>query len=220
MTLENMRKKQECLLQNKHISLADIEQLYVALLIEAVVAFEAFIEELFYGLLTRKIKPQNHNVNVRVSIKSSLVAQQIVLRERKYIDWLPFENTLKISKIFFTEGRPFTSIASESEEDKNITKCLIVRNALVHQSAHAIKQFQNKILNGLHLMPRERKPKSFLRAEFSANPPTLYYEQLVTLPHLLYHYELEYPALINPASTGIPVENFTLSCLINSSGVR
>ena len=42
----------------------------------------------------------------------------------------------------------------------------------------------------------------------------------MTLPHLLYHYELEYPALINPASTGIPVENFTLSCLINSSGVR
>jgi len=42
----------------------------------------------------------------------------------------------------------------------------------------------------------------------------------VTLPHLLYHYELEYPALINPASTGIPVENFSLSCLINSSGVR
>ena len=43
---------------------------------------------------------------------------------------------------------------------------------------------------------------------------------LLTFPHLLYHYELEYPALINPASTGIPVENFTLSCLINSSGVR
>jgi hypothetical protein len=42
----------------------------------------------------------------------------------------------------------------------------------------------------------------------------------VTLPHLLYHYELEYPALINPASTGMPVENFSLSCLINSSGVR
>jgi len=42
----------------------------------------------------------------------------------------------------------------------------------------------------------------------------------MTFPHLLYHYELEYPALINPASTGIPVGNFTLSCLINSSGVR
>jgi hypothetical protein len=42
----------------------------------------------------------------------------------------------------------------------------------------------------------------------------------VTLPHLLYHYELEYPALINPASTGMPVENFSVSCLMNSSGVR
>ena len=42
----------------------------------------------------------------------------------------------------------------------------------------------------------------------------------VTLPHLLYHYELEYPALIDTASTGMPVENFSFSSLKNSSGVR
>jgi putative ATP-dependent endonuclease of the OLD family len=42
----------------------------------------------------------------------------------------------------------------------------------------------------------------------------------VTLPRLLYHYILEYPALIDSASTGMPVEKFSVSCLINSSGVR
>ena len=42
----------------------------------------------------------------------------------------------------------------------------------------------------------------------------------VTFPRLLYHYILEYPALIDSASTGMPVENFSVSCLINSSGVR
>ena len=42
----------------------------------------------------------------------------------------------------------------------------------------------------------------------------------MTLPHLLYHYELEYPALIDTASTGMPVENFSFSSLKNSSGVR
>ncbi len=42
----------------------------------------------------------------------------------------------------------------------------------------------------------------------------------LTLPHLLYHYELEYPALIDTASTGMPVENFPFSSLKNSSGVR
>jgi hypothetical protein len=30
------------------------------------------------------------------------------------------------------------------------------------------------------------------------------------LPPLLYHYELEYPALIDSASTGMPVEKFSL----------
>ncbi len=42
----------------------------------------------------------------------------------------------------------------------------------------------------------------------------------VTFPRLLYHYILEYPALIDSASTGMPVENFPVSCRINSSGVR
>jgi len=43
---------------------------------------------------------------------------------------------------------------------------------------------------------------------------------ILTLPRLLYHYILEYPALIDSASTGMPVENFPVSCLINSFGVR
>jgi len=42
----------------------------------------------------------------------------------------------------------------------------------------------------------------------------------MTLPRLLYHYILEYPALIDSASTGMPVEKFSVSFLINSSGVR
>lgn len=45
-------------------------------------------------------------------------------------------------------------------------------------------------------------------------------EAKVTFPRLLYHYTLEYPALTNPASTGMPVDFFSVSCLINSSGVR
>jgi hypothetical protein len=35
-------------------------------------------------------------------------------------------------------------------------------------------------------------------------------EIYLDLPPLLYHYELEYPALIDSASTGMPVEKFSL----------
>jgi hypothetical protein len=179
-SLEVMRKKQESLLLKKHINLKDIEQLYVALFIEAIVSFEAFIEELFLGLLTQKIKAINNNVKTIVTFKNYSIAYAMVLRDRKYADWLPYEYTVKMAKTFFKDGKPFTAITKDSEEYKYIEKCLIVRNALVHQSIHSIKQFQNKILNGLHLMPRERKPKSFLRVEFSASPPTVYYQQFVT----------------------------------------
>ena len=41
-------------------------------------------------------------------------------------------------------------------------------------------KFKREVLSGLSLTPREKKgAKSFLRAQFSANPPTIYYEQLV-----------------------------------------
>jgi len=43
---------------------------------------------------------------------------------------------------------------------------------------------------------------------------------LIVLPPLLNHYELEYSALINSASTGMPAENSPVSCRINSSDVR
>jgi hypothetical protein len=43
--------------------------------------------------------------------------------------------------------------------------------------------------------------------DFGINEGTL---KRSDLPPLLYHYELEYPALIDSASTGMPVEKFSL----------
>ena len=174
---ELTRKKQEALFSDGKLVLRDIEEVYASLFLGAVVSFEGMIEELFLGLLTGKIRSRCSNVNVRVKIKSDIVARDVVLRGRKYYNWLPYENTKNIANIFFTGGRPFTLLAKDKES--HIDKCLTIRHAIAHKSRHAVKKFKDEVLEGLSLMPRERRPKSFLRAQFSASPSTIYYVQLM-----------------------------------------
>lgn len=85
-------------------------------------------------------------------------------------------------------------------------------------------------IDGIH--PHDLKPKeSFEIIERKVSHGTYHFTPYaevqfskgrgkLTFPRLLYHYILEYPALIDSASTGMPVEIFPVFCLINSSGVR
>ena len=175
--LERIRKKQETLFSNGHLVRRDIEEVYAALFLDAVVSFEGLIEGLFIGLLTGKVRSRRANVNVRVKIQSDRVARELVLQGRKFFDWLPYERTKIISNVFFTGGRPFTLITQD--EEKHIDKCLAIRHAIAHQSRHAVSKFKREVLADLPLTPRDSRPKSFLRVQFSANPPTIHYEQIV-----------------------------------------
>jgi len=176
-TLEQIRRKQEVLFSEGKIVRRDIEEVYSALLLNAVASFEGFIEEFFIGLLAGQICSGHSNVRVRVKIKSYVVARDVFLREKKYFNWLPYKNTKDAAKVFFTGGRPFTDITAT--EEKHLEKCLAIRNAIAHQSRHAIKTFRESALTGLSLIPRDRRPKSFLRSQFSLAPPTTYYQQLI-----------------------------------------
>ena len=176
--LEQTRKKLEDLFSNGPLVLRDIEEVYAALFLDVMVSFEGMIEELFIGLLAGKIHSRYSDVNVRVKIQSRIVARDVVLQGRKFLNWLPYDRTITIANVFFTAGRPFTFITED--EKKHIAKCLTIRHAIAHQSQHAISKFKKEILQGLSLTPRDRRPKSFLRAQFSANPPTNNYHRLVS----------------------------------------
>jgi len=176
--LEHIRKKQEILFSKGQIVRRDIEQVYAGVFLDAIVSFEALIEELFVGLLAGQVHLSRSKFNVRVKIQSHQVARDAVLRGRDYFNWLPYKNTRKIAEVFFTGGRPFTLLTKD--EEKHIDKCLVVRHAFAHKSRHAVSKFEREVLGGLSLTPRDKRPKSFLRAQFSGNPPTNYYEQLVS----------------------------------------
>ena len=174
-TLDRIRDKQESSFLRHQIGIRDIEEVYGAIFLNAIASFEGYLEELFLGLLVGRIRKSH--CNVRIKIQSDLVAREVIFRDKRYVNWLPYRNTKEVAEIFFTGGRPFTLLVQDEEEHLN--KCSCIRNAIAHQSRHAIDLFKSEILKGLTLGPRDRRPKSLLRCQFSLNPPTNYYQQYV-----------------------------------------
>ena len=139
--LEQMRKKQEGLFIEGNITRRDIEEVYSAIFINALVSFENLIESLFIGLLIEKIQHRkNSQVNPKVKIKSSKTARELLFYPRRYFNWLPYGNTKKIANVYFTGGRPFTFI--ENDKIKHIEKCFSIRNCLAHQSDYSKRIFK------------------------------------------------------------------------------
>lgn len=177
LELEKLRVKQESLFCNNQLLFRDICEIYAALFINAITSFESFIEEMFFCLLTGKIKLSN-SVRPKVAITNRNIAREIILQGRNYIDWLPYERTEKIAMSFFKDGKPFTVL--DKNEKNHIDKCLFIRNALAHHSDHSIEKYKKKVLSNLSINPRERAPKKFLRVEFSKYPKKTYYEQYIS----------------------------------------
>ena len=176
--LQHNRLKQEDIFDKGLITERDLLEVYSAIFLSAFVAFENLIEELFFGLLTQRVISMHPKVTPRINIKHPPIARDIVLGGRNYCQWLPYEITQKRANIFFRGGRPFSSL--ERSDETQIEKCLAIRNGIAHQSSYSQEIFRKKVISELSLLPKERRPKSFLRAEFSSAPQITYYEQYTT----------------------------------------
>lgn len=168
-SLNKTRVKMEKLFDGKNISKRDIEKVYEALYLRTITFFEGFIEELFFGLLTKRINSSIRNVVARVDLKSDSVARDIVFSGKQYIDWLPYQRTQDLAEIYFRGGRPFVFLDNRDKGDiKNMLK---IRNVIAHQSASSLRIFQDDIIsNTIGLLPREKTPAGFLRNQFRTSP--------------------------------------------------
>lgn len=175
-SLECTRKKINELFTINQITRRDAEQVYQGLFLEAVAAFERYIEELFLGLLTKKIKPKSSKTVARVFFTSRIIAMPVVFNG-SYYDWLPYGKTTKRAKHFFKDGHPFTVIGQSDIE--KIAEFLAIRNLIAHKSAYAKKQFEDKVIGSTSLSPRERKVGAYLMGVFRTSPPQTRYEDLV-----------------------------------------
>lgn len=143
----------------------------------AFASVESLIEDLFLKLLVRRVAAPS-GVNPRVIFKSDMVARQIVFAGRNYVDWIPYSRTTERANLFFSGGRPFQVLGNPERE--TLESAAIIRNAIAHQSGHARRTFDDKIVARYVLAPRERTPTGFLRSLHSAAPNVTRYEQLAS----------------------------------------
>lgn len=175
--LGKTRAKMEWLLTEGTIVRRDIEQVYAGLYLEAVTSLERLIEDLFIGLLAGRIDRHSLGIVPRVSFKSDLVAREVVLAGRHYVDWLPYNYMEERAKAFFRNGLPFARLG---KPDKlQIENLLCIRNAIAHKSRYSQRRFEQTIIGVLPLQPRERTPAGFLRSVFRIAPIQTRYENLV-----------------------------------------
>lgn len=190
--IEKTRRKAEELFRNGELANRDLNMIYSGLFIEAVVSFERFIEDLFTDLLSQRVTHDSKRVKPKTQFNSPQVAWDVLLGERLYIDWLPYNKfTVKRAKRFFKNGLPFVGLDSgidttiQPSLDKKIDtiteRISTIRNALAHKSDHSFKAFERKIIsNSSALHSKEKNPIGYLRGLHTSHPvPMTRYEQII-----------------------------------------
>ena len=172
---ERTRKEVEKLFLRDELTLRATEHVYGAIFLSTVTSFERLLEDLFLGLLANRLRPRS-NIRPRITFRSALVARDVVSGGKPYLSWFPYEWTEKRAQAFFTGGRPFTFL---NAADKTFLHDLItIRNAVAHQSSHAMRKFEKRLISGTPLLPRERTPVGYLRSILRTGPVQTRYEQI------------------------------------------
>ena len=175
--IEPTRTKMETFMSKGIIVRRDIEQIYKGLYLEAFCSFERFIEDLFIGLLVGRLAHTSPQVIPRVTFKSDIIARDVVLGGKRYVDWLPYDHMAERARAFFRNGLPFTSL--QSYDVQTIAQICYMRNALTHRSSYAKKIFERKVIGTIPIAPRERNPEGFLRSKFRIAPAQTRYESII-----------------------------------------
>ena len=144
--IEFTRLKVESLFAEKVIVKRDLDIAYSGLIINAVTAFENYLEELFFSIMSGKT---SFNKDVRpiarsISKLSKKDIRSLVLGDNRYINWLPYDFTIKRSSAYLVEGNPFKKLKGQDTE--SLSKIAKIRNAIAHSSPFSEESFQKLIL--------------------------------------------------------------------------
>ena len=169
--LECTRNKIENLYSTRSIVLRDLQSLYSGLFINVVTEFEAFLESHFIYSLSGASKASKP----RVLINRRTVAYDILRGERSYVDWLPYRFSVKRADRFFKGGHSFSIL--DKTDIKVLEEICLIRNALAHNSHYSKQRFEQDVIGGICLRPKERNPVGYLRYSFKAK--TVYFQYYV-----------------------------------------
>jgi hypothetical protein len=174
--LDYTRHRMEDLFREGEISKRDLFSVYGALFLRAVTRFETFLEDLFLGILQKRVKyRKSRKIVPRIVHRSNHALTGVVYRKQPYVDWMPFKETEERADVFLYGGRPFSEL--EHDHKDVMTRVWVTRCAIAHDSDHTKRRFQRTIINSLVLRPDEKSPAGFLRSQ--VNPTTNRFELYV-----------------------------------------
>lgn len=101
----------------------------------------------------------------RMKYSSDIVLRDHLLQDRRYVDWLPYDQTEKRAKLFLRGGRPFTELSIDGR--KAFRELSAIRNVLAHESNHAAARFEKVVLSSRVVPSYERKVERYLKGEHS-----------------------------------------------------
>lgn len=154
---EKTRVRVQSLFDEGKLIQRDLHTLYEGLFLKAVVGFESLLEDVFFDVLGGKSTNPNWRPKV-AGLKKDL--RKCVYGDKRYLDWLPIDNTLNRADIFLRHGLPFTQLETEAKE--KLRKVVTIRNAIAHQSDHSLDKFRKSVIAGTALPSVEKRPAGFL----------------------------------------------------------
>lgn len=124
------------------------ERLLEAVFLNAVTAFESFLEQLFFKSVTGAVR--TGGIKPVTRLKDEDTARRMIIRPReKYVTWLPIEDAISRADVYLVSGKPFSRVATRGAAKGLLTRALTVRNAIAHRSGHAKVRF-DEMVGGRH----------------------------------------------------------------------
>lgn len=175
--IESTRLKVESLFHANLMVKRDLSIAYSGLVINSVTAFENYLEELFFLIMSgkssfhRDVRPKARSIS-KLSNKD---IRSLVIGDNRYINWLPFDLTQKRALAYLFEGNPFGKLKGQDKE--SLTKIAKIRNVIAHASDFSEESFQRMIRDAT-LPPRERTPIGYLRSVYRTSPTMIQFQSL------------------------------------------
>jgi hypothetical protein len=156
------------------IRLTDAELLYGSTFLSVCSRWESLLilslAECVCGSATRA---QQRRRLVTVSTREAL-HNLLLYPGRNYVSLPAYKEALKLGGLFLQDGRPFSAVSESSRT--YLEQAAVIRNAIAHESDHAISRFRRSV-PGIESLPlNRRRPASYLRHQFRRSPDQRRYE--------------------------------------------
>jgi hypothetical protein len=163
---------------DRRLNANGLAAIYEAAFLSAAKGFEAFLDDLFFLVMTDPAGSQSglQDCRPRLAFTSREEAESFVLDGRDYLDWMPWaKNTVRLSSRYLVEGAPFCRLSRAPQEKDLLRVHHILRNSVAHDSGTARLAFGK--LPELDSLPRNRRTPAGLLASVDATRGETYWQR-------------------------------------------